>query len=287
MPTETTVVRDLRPADTLALFYSIDDAPGVAVKFCAEATLQAAVHSVMFCGPGTTAAMARQQMEESAGLCSELLKAGTVDLGDGRLWLARGVAGATAFLLGRLGDALSEARFEDSRRYDQMQRAEHYEGRYRRLCDTLADALEHSAARVVRAIDESRAEVPAHQRPSASLRWAFDIFGAGAHDRIERALRFGEEALELLHREGVTLDQLSTLGQRVFSRPPGDLAREIGQAALTLEMLAANAGHSAAAEAACEFERVRSIPKEEWTRRHGAKAALGIANVTPAAGVPS
>jgi hypothetical protein len=109
------------------------------------------------------------------------------------------------------------------------------------------------------------------------LQWALRIFGAVAVDRHERALRFLEEAIEVAHHEGVTEAEIDALKARVFTKPAGNIGREIGQAALTLEGLACNIGHSAFNEAMREFGRVKEIPAEVWRERHAAKVALGIA----------
>ncbi len=115
-------------------------------------------------------------------------------------------------------------------------------------------------------------------RPGDALQWAVEMFGSIARNRRERALRFLEEAIELAQVEGVEEGIVASVLQRVYSRAPGDLAKEIGQAAMCLEVLAWNAGLNADAEAAREFSRVQTIPKSEWARRHDAKVALGIAS---------
>jgi hypothetical protein len=119
------------------------------------------------------------------------------------------------------------------------------------------------------------------------LEWAVDKFGPVALDRNERALRFVEEALELGQVEFVSEQQAIGLVKRVFSRSPGNVDKEIGQAALTLEALAENIGKNARHLLAVEYERIKSIPKEEWQRRHAAKVADGHALRTPATSAPA
>jgi hypothetical protein len=114
-------------------------------------------------------------------------------------------------------------------------------------------------------------------RPSRFLTWAHKTFGDTALDPRERALRFIEEAIELAHASDIDHVTLQAIVKRVWSRPPGDVPREIGQALATLELLAKATGIDADAEATKEFHRVQSIPQAEWDRRHSAKAALGIA----------
>ena len=67
---------------------------------------------------------------------------------------------------------------------------------------------------------------------------------------------------------------------KIVEQVAGEVAKEIGQAMATLECLAENIGLSADAECEREFARVKGIPKDEWTRRHDAKVALQIANLS-------
>ncbi len=122
------------------------------------------------------------------------------------------------------------------------------------------------------------------KRPREFLKLCVDTFGAVALNRDERAARCLEEVLEMVHSAGLPIGTVSRLAERVYARPAGDLAREIGQATVTLEMFAENEGFSADSEASREFDRFRAIPKEEWQARHAAKVKLGIANLTPANG---
>lgn len=114
--------------------------------------------------------------------------------------------------------------------------------------------------------------------PEQVLDWAFTMFGPIAYNRRERALRLLEEATELAQVEGVELETAVSVATRVYGRPAGDVVREIGQVHMTLAALAYNLGEDMDAEGRKEFDRVRSIPKEEWKRRHDAKVAIGIAS---------
>lgn len=118
-------------------------------------------------------------------------------------------------------------------------------------------------------------------RPAVWLAWAHKTFGDIAFDPRERALRFIEEAIEVAHAMGLDETTLSAIIARVYFRQRGDLAREIGQSMGTLELLAETMAINAEAETAAEFQRVQSIPQEEWDRRHAAKVALGIALPVP------
>lgn len=95
-------------------------------------------------------------------------------------------------------------------------------------------------------------------RPRDFLGWAVEMFGQVALDRDERMDRFLEEAIELAHADGVGLIHLHRIIKRVYGRPAGDVAREIGQAQACLETLAESIGLSSDAEATKEFERVKT-----------------------------
>jgi hypothetical protein len=109
------------------------------------------------------------------------------------------------------------------------------------------------------------------------LDWAASMFGPIARDRNERACRFLEEAIELAQAEGLDMEIVNAITARVYSREPGPIHKEIGQARMTLDCLAKNIGLDAQMEERREWDRVRTIPKEEWQRRHRTKVRLGIA----------
>ena len=113
------------------------------------------------------------------------------------------------------------------------------------------------------------------------LAWAVENFGFIAKNRDERAVRLAEEAIEVAQAEGVPLDVVMTVAQRVYSRPAGDLRREVGGVAITLDALAENAGLSVSEEADRELARVLSKDKDWWTRKHGEKVRAGTADLSP------
>lgn len=114
-----------------------------------------------------------------------------------------------------------------------------------------------------------------------ALIWAIDIFGDVAADKSERAMRFIEEAVELIHAAQLDRRTLSKIIERVYSRPPGAIDREFGQAAFCLATLGKAWGVHVETEMRAEFARVQSIPKEEWERRHAAKTKIGITADAP------
>lgn len=111
------------------------------------------------------------------------------------------------------------------------------------------------------------------------LEWAIRMFGPIASHRRERAARFVEEAVELGQAAGLTEQEVAALVTRTFGRPPGDMRKELGQAAATLGMFAENENMSAEVEAQREWERVRDTSPEQWRKRHDEKVAAGIANI--------
>jgi len=108
------------------------------------------------------------------------------------------------------------------------------------------------------------------------LLWAKNTFGPIASSRIERGLRFAEEAAETAQACGVTKEQMLAVVDRAYSRPPGVLAQEIAQAGMTLAALASNECIELDRAIGMEFRRVRDIPKREWARRQTEKANQGI-----------
>lgn len=121
------------------------------------------------------------------------------------------------------------------------------------------------------------------ERPAAFLAWAREMFGPVATVRGERLMRFIEEAIELAHADGMERATFDAITNRVYSRPVGEINKEIGQAQACLETYAENIGESASNLAEIEWQRVQRIPRAEWTRRHAAKRAIGIALDDPPA----
>lgn len=114
-------------------------------------------------------------------------------------------------------------------------------------------------------------------RPKEFLAWAVDTFGPVALDRKEQLFRFLEEAIELAHAEAMPGWELQKIIDRVYDRPQGVVLKEIAQCYATIELYAESIGTSADMLAGQEFDRVRTISKEQWAARHKAKVDLGIA----------
>lgn len=114
-------------------------------------------------------------------------------------------------------------------------------------------------------------------RPGRAFIWAKEMFGEVATDPRERAMRFLEEAVEVSHSLGLDVDTTLAIVDRVYDRDQGVISRELGQAQITLEVLAKALEVDIEEEANKEFYRIQAVPKAEWERRHAAKQALGIA----------
>jgi NTP pyrophosphatase (non-canonical NTP hydrolase) len=114
-------------------------------------------------------------------------------------------------------------------------------------------------------------------RPSRFLEWAVNTFGDVALNPGERVMRFVEEAVELASACEMPRETMDKIVSRVYSRDGGNIQQEAAQCQVTLELLAKVFKIDLENAATEEFYRVRSIPKEEWERRHSAKVKLGIA----------
>jgi hypothetical protein len=109
------------------------------------------------------------------------------------------------------------------------------------------------------------------------LSWVESIFGKESITSRERATRVVEEAIELAQAEGISLCLLQKVTNRVFSRPAGSATKEASQLALTLWAYCESQSISPVELAAEEADRVESLPKDYWQKRHDAKRAQGIA----------
>lgn len=114
------------------------------------------------------------------------------------------------------------------------------------------------------------------------LDWAVRSFGPIAKNPDERAARVTEEAIEIAQVEGVPLETVKRIADRVYSRPAGERGQEIGGCVITLLAYAELVGRSVAGCAKLEFNRVLSKPRDWWEKKHAEKVAAGTANLSPA-----
>lgn len=83
------------------------------------------------------------------------------------------------------------------------------------------------------------------------------LFHDDPTDLPERAARFFEEAVETVQALGMSEDDANRLVAYTFSRPPGDVRKEIGAAALTLASLCVVGGWDMMECAEADLEKLR------------------------------
>lgn len=113
-------------------------------------------------------------------------------------------------------------------------------------------------------------------RQQAAVDWAERVFGDDAKDRRILALRFLEEALELVQTQGLKPHDLEHVKKRVFSRPPGDVKNEIGGVMVTLYCMAGHLGLDVDSCEATEIVRVHTLPPEHFQKTQVEKKAQGL-----------
>lgn len=90
-------------------------------------------------------------------------------------------------------------------------------------------------------------------------RWVQEVFATDiVKSPGERALRFGEEALELVQAVGITREGCHRLVDYVFDRPKGEPSQEIGGVMVTLYALASVLGLNVSESARKEIERIET-----------------------------
>lgn len=96
----------------------------------------------------------------------------------------------------------------------------------------------------------------------------------------ERALRFLEEAVELVQAMRLTRDEVFTSVLRVYSRPPGDAPKEIGQVYQTLLCTAEALDVDASAQLEQNVEYIRNN-RDLLRSRFLQKQADGVTSGVP------
>jgi len=120
-------------------------------------------------------------------------------------------------------------------------------------------------------------------RQSQILAWATSTFGPVAEHVDERAARVVEEAIELGQSVGLPKEVVHRILDRVYSRPPGELGREIGGTGMTLEAFAEVAGYDVDDSINREFVRVLKVDKATFEKKHADKVRAGTADLTAVA----
>lgn len=107
--------------------------------------------------------------------------------------------------------------------------------------------------------------------------WVTTAFGPDhANNLAARSTRFFEEAIELFQAGGGDLEMAHRLLDYVFSRPVGELSKEIGAVGLTLLSVAALLGLSATEEEEREIDRVTAIDPQKFAERNREKNDAGF-----------
>lgn len=112
--------------------------------------------------------------------------------------------------------------------------------------------------------------------------WMMSCFGETiSSDKIERADRFIEEALELAQTiPGFTVDRAHALVDYVFSRPIGELPQEVGGVMVTLAALCntvdVDIEEAAADEVARIWTKVEVIRAKQATKPTGSALPQGM-----------
>lgn len=122
--------------------------------------------------------------------------------------------------------------------------------------------------------------VASETRPGRQKRvhdWCAAAFGAGHAASVpQRGIRHAEEAIEAAQAAGCDPQMLHRLIDYVYSKPPGNIAQEIGGSGITLLALAQAAGIDADAEEVRELNRVLAKPLEHFAARNKVKNDAGF-----------
>lgn len=153
------------------------------------------------------------------------------------------------------------------------------------------DRGERDNDEIVQAFARHRARVP-DGREAGSFQaevadWMLECFGEEiAADKIERADRFIEEALELAQTiPGFTVERARALVEYVFSRPVGERGQEVGGVGVTLAALCNTYGISINEEWSRELARVwtkvEAIRAKQATKPVGSALPVALATLSP------
>lgn len=106
--------------------------------------------------------------------------------------------------------------------------------------------------------------------------WVESRLGGTAMESKERAMRFLEEALELVQAEGLTFKEVIKLVIHVDDKEPGDTQQELGGTILTLLAYADSKEYILSACAELEIDRIEKAPPEKFRKRQAENARDGI-----------
>jgi mannose/cellobiose epimerase-like protein (N-acyl-D-glucosamine 2-epimerase family) len=97
----------------------------------------------------------------------------------------------------------------------------------------------------------------------AVLAWMLECFGeTSTYDKRERAIRFLEEAIELIQTCSITADQAHALVDYVYNREVGQAEQEVGGVMVTLAALCAATSIDLTKAANTELTRIADLIPE-------------------------
>lgn len=115
------------------------------------------------------------------------------------------------------------------------------------------------------------------QLQSEMYSWALTTFGTTAAHTLERACRCLEETTELAQAAGLSEDTARLIITRVYERPADSIGREMGQAAMTLAIFAAQQGVDLTELCNLAFIRAHQMDHNVLREKHRAKVLAGTA----------
>lgn len=109
------------------------------------------------------------------------------------------------------------------------------------------------------------------------LNWAVTTFGPVAKSPIERASRLLEEAAEVTQAAGLDKAVALKIIERTYSRPVGEIGKEIGGVLVCVHGLCAVLDIDPDEVLEIEVTRVLNRDPEYWAKKHGDKVIDGTA----------
>lgn len=107
--------------------------------------------------------------------------------------------------------------------------------------------------------------------------WCARTFGKeNVDNKVERARRFIEEAVELVQAAGLDAAAVTDIVSHVYSKPAGQPAQEAGGVGITLLILCERFGLSADDCERRELARVVQTDPDYFRKRHATKVDAGI-----------
>lgn len=108
------------------------------------------------------------------------------------------------------------------------------------------------------------------------LDWVRNTFGQEYLNDRERALRFIEEALELVQAIGLSTVEVMAVLNHVYARPEGYYPQEMGGVMITLEALAEHLGVNLDEQSCSEWSRINGLPQSHFDAAAKRKQSAGV-----------